>query len=129
MAEWIPDLTGAAYRWQRDLGGFRKMQPDSPNAGLRNASFRGYADYMQTSEFRNALDDLLKQAEGCSTAIMCSESLWWRCHRRLIADALVALHGADVQHLMHDGTLEAHRLTSGVTVSPDGTLRYEVADS
>lgn len=128
MAQWVPDLAGASYEWRRELGGFRKTRPDSPNVALRHLSFRGYADYMQTPEFAAALDALLKEAERQATAIMCSETLWWRCHRRLIADALVLLHGVDVQHLMHTGALAPHRTTPGVRVLPDGILQYDLVE-
>ena len=114
MSAWLPEA-GIAYRWDQRLGGFRRADPDSPNTGLRHASFRGYADYMATPEFRAALDELLDQMRTApTTAVMCSESVWWRCHRRLIADAAVLLGGADVLHLMHDGSLRAHQPTEGV---------------
>lgn len=125
MALWVPDLAAASYSWQRQLGGFRKVRPDSPNVALRHPSFRGYADYMQTREFGVALDGLLNEAEKNLTAIMCSETLWWRCHRRLISDAMV-LHGVDVQHLMHTGALQPHRVTPGARILPNGTLQYDV---
>jgi uncharacterized protein (DUF488 family) len=126
MARWVPDLSGATYEWQRELGGFRKPRADSPNVALRHPAFRGYADYMQTPAFRSALCALLEEAEARPTAVMCSETLWWRCHRRLIADALVLLHGADVLHLMHAGAAQEHRLTPGVRVLPAGVLQYDV---
>jgi uncharacterized protein (DUF488 family) len=125
MALWVPDLAGASYQWCPQLGGFRKSRPDSPNTALRNLSFRGYADYMQTPAFSTALDLLLADAAVKPTAIMCSETLWWRCHRRLVADALVLRYGVDVQHLMHAGPAQPHRTTAGVRVLPDGTLQYD----
>jgi uncharacterized protein (DUF488 family) len=128
LAQWVPDLAGAAYEWRRELGGFRKPIPDSPNVALHHPSFRGYADYMQTAAFGTALEALLAQAAQRPTAIMCSETLWWRCHRRLIADALVLLHGVEVRHLMHAGAPQAHRLTPGVRVLPEGTLQYDCED-
>src|SRR5579863_3611378 len=76
MARWVPDLSGASYEWRPALGGFRKARPDSSNVGLRHASFRGYADYMQTPEFAAALAALVEDAGGRRTAIMCSETLW-----------------------------------------------------
>jgi uncharacterized protein (DUF488 family) len=107
------------------LGGFRKPRAESCNVGLRHPSFRAYADYMETREFLEALDELLALAAKSPTAVMCSESVWWRCHRRLIADAAVLLRGAEVQHLMHDGKLRAHVLTEGVRVTDEGILRYD----
>lgn len=126
MAQWVPDLAGASYDWRRELGGFRKTRPDSPNVALRHPSFRGYADYMQTPAFVEALAELLDGARERSTAIMCSETLWWRCHRRLIADAAVLLHGVGVRHLMHAGAAQTHRPTPGVRALADGTLQYDV---
>jgi uncharacterized protein (DUF488 family) len=128
MALWVPDLAGAAYEWRPELGGFRKARPDSPNLALRHPAFRGYADYMQTPQFAAALEALLKESAEASTAIMCSETLWWRCHRRLIADALVLLHGIDVVHLMHTGALLPHRPTPGARVLSNGTLQYDVPE-
>ncbi len=128
MACWVPDLAAASYQWRPALGGFRKMRPESPNVALRHAAFRGYADYMQTREFAAALDALLTDAANDSTAIMCSETLWWRCHRRLIADALVLLHGVEVAHLMHTGALQPHRPTPGARVLPSGMLQYDATE-
>jgi uncharacterized protein (DUF488 family) len=125
MAQWIPDLAGAFYEWRPELGGFRKTRPDSPNVALRHPSFRGYADYMQTPAFLEALGRLAAHAASLPTAIMCSETLWWRCHRRLIADALVLLQNVDVQHIMHAGPLQTHRPTEGVRRLTSGVLQYD----
>jgi uncharacterized protein (DUF488 family) len=114
LEEWVPRLAGARYRWEAELGGFRRAAAASPNIALRNPSFRAYADYMQTGPFAAALDALLGAAADEQTAVMCSESLWWRCHRRLIADATVLLHGVPVLHLAHDGRLQPHAPTAGV---------------
>jgi uncharacterized protein (DUF488 family) len=127
MSQWVPDLAGASYEWRRELGGFRKTSPQSPNTTLRHPAFRGYADYMQTPAFGEALGRLLEDAAGGSTAIMCSETLWWRCHRRLIADALVLLHSVEVVHLMHAGAPQPHVPTPGVRVLPRGILQYDLA--
>ena len=107
---------GLTYRWEPELGGFRKPRADSNNVALRHRAFRGYADYMQTPQFWHAFDVLVAEAAAAATAIMCSESLWWRCHRRLIADAAVLTQGMDVQDLFHDGRLVAHRVTDGARV-------------
>lgn len=125
---WVPDLSGASYEWRPELGGFRKPRPDSPNIALRHPAFRGYADYMQTPQFAGALAKLVESAARRSTAIMCSETLWWRCHRRLIADALVLVHGIDVQHLMHAGAPQPHRVTPGARLLPGGVVQYDAAD-
>jgi uncharacterized protein (DUF488 family) len=124
LAVWVPDLSGAAYEWRPELGGFRKPRSDSPNLSLQHPAFRGYADYMQTAPFIEALGALAGAAAE-TTAIMCSETLWWRCHRRLIADALVLMHGVCVQHLMHKGDRQPHRLTAGVRLLPNGALQYD----
>ncbi|MBV9102248.1 MAG: DUF488 domain-containing protein [Candidatus Eremiobacteraeota bacterium] len=126
LERWVPELARSAYHWAPALGGFRKPRRDSPNVALRNDAFRGYADYMETPEFKAALATLMQQAAHERTAIMCSESLWWRCHRRLISDAAVLLCGAEVRHLMHDGSLVEHVLTDGVRKTSDGTLRYDL---
>ena len=125
MAQWLPQ-GGVAYRWEKDLGGFRKPRTDSPNFALRNDSFRGYADYMSTEGFRRALAGLLEEADARRLAVMCSEALWWRCHRRLISDAVTLGQGRSVLHLMHDGRLGSHRLTEGVRAGEDGIPVYDV---
>ncbi len=124
LAVWVPAEAGAEYVWERDLGGFRTPQPTSHHTALRNASFRGYADYMETLRFRDALNALVEMLAHRKVAIMCSETLWWRCHRRLISDAAVLLHGIDVRHLMPNGRTQSHALTQGVRREGD-TLRYD----
>jgi uncharacterized protein (DUF488 family) len=91
---------------------------------LRHSGFRGYADYMQSEKFGAALAVLLDEAASATTAAMCAESLWWRCHRRLLADAAALARGADVLHLRHDGKLDPHRPTEGVRVE-GGLLVYD----
>jgi uncharacterized protein (DUF488 family) len=127
MAKWVPDLSGASYEWSPGLGGFRKRHPDSPNTALRHASFRAYADYMQTEPFLRALDELVQSLGKSATAIMCSESLWWRCHRRLVADAATLLRGVEVRHIMYAGSIVPHRVTDGVRILPNGLLQYDVS--
>jgi uncharacterized protein (DUF488 family) len=114
---------GIAYRHVRGLGGLRKPRPDSPNTGWRHESFRGYADYMQTDEFERALGDLIQWAAGGRTAIMCAEAVWWRCHRQLIADALVA-RGIDVRHITSAGAPRIHTLTDFARVDTDRRVSY-----
>ncbi len=114
------------YVWAPDLGGFRRPIAGSPNTALRNAAFRGYADYMQTPPFWKALGELLTDASSVQVAIMCAESVWWRCHRRLIADAVVLKYGVEVQHLLHDAKLVPHRVTEGARVK-GGLIIYDVA--
>lgn len=124
MARWLPEA-GVAYRWEKRLGGWRKVDPDSVNTALRNESFRGYADYMGTEEFWSALDEVLAEAGEHPTAVMCGETVWWRCHRRLIADAALLVRGVAVAHLGHDAKLTEHRPTEGVRVAGD-RLIYDV---
>jgi uncharacterized protein (DUF488 family) len=116
LGEWLP-AAGVTYRWEKRLGGFRKLPPDSPDVALRNDSFRAYAAYMRSAEFLDALRGLITQASQETVAIMCSETLWWRCHRRLIADHALLLDGLDVLHLMPGGKLTPHQPTSGVRVA------------
>jgi uncharacterized protein (DUF488 family) len=127
MAGWLPEA-GIAYRWERELGGWRKADPDSINVALRNPAFRGYADHMRTPRFWAALDRLLGEAARAPTAAMCSETLWWRCHRRLLADAAVLVRGVAVEHLDHRGGLEPHRPTQGVRRDGD-LLVYDVGET
>ena len=110
MQRWLP-AAGVAYRWEPRLGGRRKARADSPHGALRVPAFRGYADHMETNEFAAALDELLADADRECTAVMCAESVWWRCHRRLLADAALLLRGAAVEHLFHDGRRSPHRPT------------------
>jgi uncharacterized protein (DUF488 family) len=104
---------GIEHRHAPDLGGLRKPVPDSPNAGWEHAGFRGYADYMRTDEFEHALDVLMHE-EG-PLAYMCAEGLWWRCHRRLISDALT-VRGWTVTHILPNGKTDRHRLTEFAVV-------------
>ena len=97
------------YVHLQKLGGLRHARRDSPNMGWRNASFRGYADYMQTSEFQAGLDRLLKLAGQKSSAIMCAEAVPWRCHRSLIADALT-VRGIQVEDIMNEKRSQVHAL-------------------
>ena len=89
---WLPEA-GISYRWDKRLGGFRKAAPDSPDTAWREDMFRGYAAHMRTEAFQAAMDEVLTQADADRTVVMCAESLWWRCHRRLLADFAVACPG------------------------------------
>ena len=100
---------GIGYRWIPALGGRRRPSPDSANTGWTHPAFRGYADHVAGEEFALGLTELLMLAGGLRTAIMCAEVLWWRCHRRIIADVLVSLD-ASVVHLFGPGKSEQHRL-------------------
>jgi uncharacterized protein (DUF488 family) len=124
LERWLPEA-GIAYRWEQDLGGFRRPAPDSPDVVWREPMFRGYAGWMRQQPFRAALDRVV--ADGDGTVVMCSESVWWRCHRRLLADAAVLLRDVPVEHLMHDGRRQPHRPTEGVRVAPEGLVYDEGA--
>lgn len=119
MARWLPAV-GVAYTWAPELGGRRRPQAGSPHVALRSASFRAYADHMGTSEFATALDRLLdldrRGPQAGQVAVLCAETLWWRCHRRLLSDALVLLHGVEVRHLVPGGRAADHVPTDGVRV-------------
>lgn len=104
----LPDR-GIDYVHAPELGGFRRAASDSPNGGWRVAAFRGYADYMRTPTFATALARLIAWASERPTAAMCAEALWYRCHRRLIADALT-IRGFEVRHIASDGSQTSHEL-------------------
>jgi uncharacterized protein (DUF488 family) len=110
------EKAGFKYVHMPGLGGLRKPRPDSPNMGWENTSFRGYADYMQTPEFTENLEALIRLARQETPALMCAEAVPWRCHRSLIADALLA-RGISVEHIMSPTRRQAHKLTSFAKVS------------
>lgn len=112
------ETAGIRYVHLAGLGGFRRAGPGSPNQGWRNASFRGYADYMQTPEFAENLAGLMKLAKQERVALMCAEAVPWRCHRSLIADAL-AVHGLRAEEIIDRIRRQAHALTHFARV--DGT--------
>lgn len=101
---------GIGYRWAKDLGGLRHPLRESPNAGWRNASFRGFADYMQTPGFAAAVDGLAAEGARGGVAIMCAEAVPWRCHRSLIADALL-VRGVEVRDILSARKAPPHQLT------------------
>jgi len=113
---------GISYRHLPGLGGLRKPRRDSTNTAWRHAGFRGYADYMQTPEFDAALGEFLELAVYGRSALMCAEGVWWRCHRQLVADALVA-RGVEVRHIMSATSAPAHALTAFSRVI-DGRVTY-----
>ncbi|MEO6203660.1 MAG: DUF488 domain-containing protein, partial [Nitrospirales bacterium] len=113
---------GIQYRHMPALGGRRKSRPDSVNVGWRNQGFRGYADYMQTQEFWNGIEELMDIGHQTPSAVMCAEAVPWRCHRSLIADALV-IRGWTVRHIISSSSLKTHTLTP--FAKPDaGRLTY-----
>lgn len=121
LAEWLPSA-GLAYAHLPALGGRRSRRPGSPNGGWENAGFQGYADHMQTPEFADGMARLEALARQAPTAIMCAEAPWWRCHRRLVADALL-VRGWAVEHVLPGGRAAAHELT-GFAIVDGGRLTY-----
>ena len=115
---------GITYEWWGEvLGGWRKPKPESRHTAMRSEGFRGYADHMESERFREALDALLETREETPTAVMCAEGLWWRCHRSMLADAVVA-RGHEARHIMPDGKIEKHKLRSFARVE-DGLPVYD----
>jgi uncharacterized protein (DUF488 family) len=110
------------YHWIPALGGRRRVLPDSPNTAWRNASFRGYADYMSSEEFAKGLVQVLEVSSKARTAMMCSEAVWWRCHRSMIADAL-HVRGIEVVHILDAKHSVVHPMTSAARVV-GGALTY-----
>lgn len=124
MARSLPER-GVAYVHLPQLGGWRHAHEDSPNGAWRNPSFRGYADYAMDAAFAAGLVQLRRLAAERRTAMMCSEALWWRCHRRLVADRLVVA-GDTVCHISSAGRASTHRLTPFATLASDGQITYPV---
>ena len=125
LARSLPEH-GLAYVHLPRLGGWRHARADSPNGGWRNRSFRGYADYAMGAEFAIGFVQLRGIAAAGRTAIMCSEALWWRCHRRLVADRLL-IAGHSVYHIGSDDQVAAHRLTPFAIVGRDAQITYPVS--
>jgi uncharacterized protein (DUF488 family) len=124
MERWMPKA-GLGYVWMGDLGGRRRAVAGSKHLALRHDGLRAYADYMETPAFLAAVGELWALAGSEPTGVMCSESMWWRCHRRLLADHLLLVRGITVVHLMHDGRLTPHAPTDGVRLADDA-LAYDV---
>ena len=123
LSRWLPEA-GIAYRWEERLGGRRDPVPGSPHTAIRDEAIRAYADHLGSAAFDAAVAELLEDAGAQRTAVMCAESSWRRCHRRLIADRLTLLEGAEVQHLGHDGGREPHQ-PSGEARVEGGRLIYD----
>ncbi len=131
--EWLEKAlpsAGVEYIWLEDLGG-RRSAPnpaDSLNAGLTHSAFRHYADYMQTTPFRLAIEKLLSIASEKLSSVMCAEKLFWKCHRRLLSDYFVA-QGVTVEHIMDSGRVQSHKLSSGAVLTPDLHVIYPSSGS
>ncbi|MDQ4145265.1 MAG: DUF488 domain-containing protein [Actinomycetota bacterium] len=127
LVESLPEH-GLAYVWKgEELGGRRsRAKGDSRHPAWRNNAFRAYADHMETDAFNEGLEDVVQQCQsGRSPALMCAETVWWRCHRRLVADALV-VRGIRVIHLIDEKTSHEHTLHEAARVEPDGSIVYDV---
>ena len=115
---------GISYLHMADLGGRRKVKEDTKNTRWNNASFRGYADYMETEEFNTAVIELERIAVKQPTAYMCSEAVWWRCHRSMVSDYLKA-KGWEVRHIMGIGKSQEHPYTSPARIIDDNVVYTE----
>ncbi|HEX6247649.1 MAG TPA: DUF488 domain-containing protein [Nocardioidaceae bacterium] len=125
LAGRLPEA-GIDYRWEERLGGRRSLPSGADeDPWWQVAAFRAYAAHTRTPAFRAALADLLGEVAGRQVAVMCSESVWWRCHRRLVADVATVAHGVAVRHLMHDGRLVEHRPAEGARLRGDGLVMWD----
>ena len=125
MARTLPEA-GITYVPVSELGGRRSPRPDTANLAWRNASFRGYADYMETTPYQDASTQLAHLAQAQPAAVMCAEAVWWQCHRGLIADDFKS-RGWEVIHLLARGRSQAHPYTSAARIVA-GRLSYETAE-
>ena len=126
LEEWLPQ-EGVAYRWEPRLGGRRHLRKGdpSPDTWWKVDAFRAYASYTRTEDFAAALAEVAEEARGeARVAVMCSEAVWWRCHRRLVADVATLALGLPVHHLMHDGEVRLHEPSAGARVS-DGVVVWD----
>lgn len=126
LAGWLEDI-GIEYRWEERLGGRRSLKGlESPDVWWRVDAFRAYAAHTRTGDFQAALGAVLSEATSRpGVALMCSETVWWRCHRRLVADVAVLAHGAAVTHLGHDGSRTPHPPAPGARVRDDGLIVWD----
>lgn len=131
MEEWIPQDAGIRYQWAELLGGRRHIpagQPQ-PDTWWRVEAFRAYSAYTRTREFGEGIKALLDTAAEAPTSIMCSETVWWRCHRRIISDVLTLKYDVDVRHLMPAGKITEHPLAAGAQLRGNGTIFWDAEDS
>lgn len=121
MEQWVPEA-GIRYRWEERLGGRRRVPKEDPDADAwwRVEAFRAYAAYTRTAEFDAAMTELVQRTRDETVAVMCSEFVWWRCHRRLISDVAVLVHDLRVEHVMPDGRRTVHEPSEGARVCGRG---------
>jgi uncharacterized protein (DUF488 family) len=126
LMEWLP-AAGIGYSWDARLGGRRRLAKGEPvvDSWWTVPAFQAYAAHTRTGDFLAAMRDLLVEAASRRVAVMCSESVWWRCHRRLIADVMVLAHNRPVQHLMHAGGLVTHQVAAGARLGDDGAVVWD----
>lgn len=138
LERWLPEA-GIGYRWDKRLGGYRKPSPGNPDIAWREDMYRGYAEHMRGPDFLAAIGTVLAevaavllefgtappQAASRRVAVMCSESSWQHCHRRLLADFAQVARGVPVRHLAHDGSLAEHVPSAGLRLREDGLLVYD----
>ena len=125
LAGWLPEA-GIGYRWEERLGGRRRLPAGEPvaDAWWTVAQFAAYAAHTRTPDFVAALDEVLAAAREEAVAVMCSESVWWRCHRRLVADVVVLGRGLPVTHVLPDCRTAPHRVSDGAVLGDDGLVRW-----
>ena len=132
VAEEICAEAGISYRWDERLGGRRRLTKDedaqSPDTWWRVKQFRAYASWTRSEDFRAGIADLLDDVARTRTAVMCSEAVWWRCHRRLIADVMLLEHEVDVADLMHPGKERPHEPSEGARLDEDGHVVWDLPD-
>jgi uncharacterized protein (DUF488 family) len=130
MQEWLA-AAGIGYRWEPGLGGRRALlkQDDDADCWWRVKAFRAYAAYTRTPTFGAALDGLMTDVAARRTVVCCSETVWWRCHRRLISDVVTLTTGTDVVHLGHDGKLTPHPVAEGARVTGEGQVVWDAAQA
>lgn len=123
----VPEIAhdaGIDYRWEEDLGGRRRLTAEqrrtSPDTWWRVEAFRAYCAWTRDPAFRTALDRAVAEARVRRTAVMCSESVWWRCHRRIVADVVATVHGLPVGNLMHSGKIDEHIPSAGLRLDDNG---------
>ena len=131
----VPEILhrhGVDYRWDERLGGRRRLSraedERSPDQWWRVAAFRAYCAWTRSEDFRAGMTRLAAEARERTTAIMCSEAVWWRCHRRIVADVALLEHRLAVSHLMHDGRISAHQPSAGVRLDDSGHSVWDVLD-
>ncbi|HEX6487129.1 MAG TPA: DUF488 domain-containing protein [Nocardioidaceae bacterium] len=125
LPSWLPAL-GIEYRWEERLGGRRSLPTeDSEDSWWQVDAFRAYAAHTRTPDFKAAMAELVSETGHRRVAVMCSESVWWRCHRRVIADVAVVAYDVPVLHLMHDGRLTEHRPSKGARLRSDRDVVWD----